>query len=683
MLWLGSEYLLPRFAAASEQQSDRWGNLGGKDRQQGGIGQRPARRYSLDSTVNIFRSLHALPLPAELRDAAVTDPEMLATHEAPANVMQLLAEPLHAARGSLVEDAEQGWGSQRPGQSTEHTVDQTFSAAVDAPAVSASEVQSQPPTLLGNPRAEASADSGPAVAAGHEQIYSYKDPAGAMQVSSFALHRRPVGLCICAHHIHEVHAQGNFSRVEIMRWHEDGYFGLDLPLRCVKDGADSPLRPLGDWMHDWEHGGLQLAPPPGFATVIAATSGEPGAVAPSAQTPAASQAAASQRLQQDQHRLVDTSGNQHSTHGQLYGDHLFAEATARQMVAIQAKGDANGVLDQQGDGQLHNAQHATTMQAFANGLRSVTASQDVTGASGGSEQMQQQQALASRPSAALSSAYPQLPWLQHQQQLPPPHYPIQQPEQLLLQPHGLPPSLPQQRSALQTELSMGWTPPSLAAPTEGLAVPMLRPRLPAFAQLRAGGSSQDAEQEADVNELIELLRQPVSCECMVIVARPVALASLPCTTGVQSFSSSGYVPAGSSFIGCSIASFAGRAVRHAAGSDHRAPRMVSEPAFSAVSDDGAIAARTRPRADSKSTAGLSAASSECRRAAAKLCRASHTATAPCPAASPDGSRDSSGRADASPQLARHAHAIRASAIGNHHAALACRWTTASVPLRMA
>jgi len=184
VLWLGSEYLLPRFAAASEQQSDRWGNLGGKEQQQGGIGQRPARRYSLDSTVRIFRSLHALPLPAELRDAAVSDPEMLATHAAPANVMQLLAEPLHTASGSLVEDAEQGLGPLRPGQSAEHTVDQTFSAAAAAPGASATEVQSQPMTLLGNLRAEASADSGPAVAAGHEQIYSYKDPAGAMQVSS-------------------------------------------------------------------------------------------------------------------------------------------------------------------------------------------------------------------------------------------------------------------------------------------------------------------------------------------------------------------------------------------------------------------------------------------------------------------------------------------------------------------
>ena len=195
MLWLRSEHSLPRFAAAPEQQSDRWGNLGGKERQQGGIGQRLARQYSLDSTVRIFRSLHALPLPAELRDAAVTDPEMLATPKAPANVMQLLAEPLHVASGSLVEDAEQALGPLRPGQAAEHTADQTLSAAGDAAAASASEVQSQPMTLLGNPRAEASADSGPAVAAGHEQIYSYKDPAGAMQVSSCALHRQPVGLC--------------------------------------------------------------------------------------------------------------------------------------------------------------------------------------------------------------------------------------------------------------------------------------------------------------------------------------------------------------------------------------------------------------------------------------------------------------------------------------------------------
>ena len=153
----GPQQALLCSAAASEQQSDRWGNLGGKEQQHGVIGQRPARRYSLGSTVRIFRSLHALPLPAELRDVAVTDPEMLATHEAPANVLQLLAEPLHVASGSFIDDAEQVSSPVCLEHSAVHTHGQNASAVVDTPAVSASELQLQPVTsLLEHPRVEAS-----------------------------------------------------------------------------------------------------------------------------------------------------------------------------------------------------------------------------------------------------------------------------------------------------------------------------------------------------------------------------------------------------------------------------------------------------------------------------------------------------------------------------------------------
>ena len=339
-------------------------------------------------------------------------------------------------------------------------------------------------------------------------------------------------------------AQGNFSRAEILRWHEDGYFGLDLPVCCLQNGKDSPLRPLGDWMHDWARGGLQLAPPPGFSCAAAATLGSAEATVPSAQTPALSHAAAPHRLQQEhQPRLGDMSGIQPSANSQLYDEHLFTEAVAaRQIVAAQSRSDLDGKINhQQVHGHVHNAQYRTAMQALSSGLRSVDASQDVISAGVGSEQVQhqqqhqqqqqrqqqqQQQAFTSRSSAAPASVHAQQAMQHREQQLPPPHYPIQQPEQPLLQPHALPPSLPQQQPALQTELSMGGTPPLLAVQGEGSAVPVLRPRLPAFAQLRAGGSSQDAEQEADVNELIELLRQPVSSDCMGNVAECIACASL-------------------------------------------------------------------------------------------------------------------------------------------------------------
>ena len=315
-----------------------------------------------------------------------------------------------------------------------------------------------------------------------------------------------------------MHAQGNFSRAEILRWHEDGYFGLDLPLRCAKDGQDSPLRPLGEWMHEWERGGTQLAPPPGFSSAAAATPGERGAMPASAQTPAVSQASASQRPLQDEPGLDDIDGKQHSAHRQLHDEHLPQEVVAARHMVVFPASASNGVPNhQQGQRHYQNIQYGTTMQASPRAQRSVDASQLVVSANGSLEQMQQQQqqAIFSQRSAALSSGYAQQQ-RQHpqQQQFPLPHDPVQQ---LLLQPNGLPPSLLQQQSALQTELNMGGAPPSLAAQAEASAVAAsLRPRLPAFAQLRAGGSSQDAEQEADVNELIELLRQPVSCECMVI-----------------------------------------------------------------------------------------------------------------------------------------------------------------------
>ena len=147
-----------------------------------------ARQYDLDSTVRIFRSLLAtsdLPLPAELQSAAITDPDMLATREAPANVLQLLAEPLHVASGGFVEDTEQGVTSLSLGQTADHRLDPDSPEAVDTPPPAANGVRSQPSELQpAGTQAEVVDGAAPALTAGHEQIYSYKDPAGIMQVSS-------------------------------------------------------------------------------------------------------------------------------------------------------------------------------------------------------------------------------------------------------------------------------------------------------------------------------------------------------------------------------------------------------------------------------------------------------------------------------------------------------------------
>lgn len=177
-------------AAPSVQQWDRWSKPAEKEQQHGMYVTGSARRYDLDSTVRVFRSLQAasaLPLPAELRDAATTDPELLATSEAPANVLKLLAEPLHVTSGDgSAEEAEQGLHSLGLAHAAKLSVDPELPEAVGTPEVPAVGQQLQPSASLPaeSRRDEAAARASPAAAAGHDQIYSYKDPAGVMQVRS-------------------------------------------------------------------------------------------------------------------------------------------------------------------------------------------------------------------------------------------------------------------------------------------------------------------------------------------------------------------------------------------------------------------------------------------------------------------------------------------------------------------
>ena len=167
--------------------------MGVKEQQSSMTGQELARRYDLDSTVRIFRSLQAtssLALPAQLRDVAETDPELLATCEAPANVLQLLAEPLHVTScGGVVDEAGQVVDSHGLGPAMKHSLDPDLPEAVGTLEGPAVDQEPQPSaSLSAGPRDEALTRAVPVTAAGHEQMYSYRDPSGVMQVGRWNPH---------------------------------------------------------------------------------------------------------------------------------------------------------------------------------------------------------------------------------------------------------------------------------------------------------------------------------------------------------------------------------------------------------------------------------------------------------------------------------------------------------------
>lgn len=306
-----------------------------------------------------------------------------------------------------------------------------------------------------------------------------------------------LGVCASQEHEHLRTAQGNFSPAEVLRWHEDGYFGLDLLLRCIRDGEDSPLRPLGEWMHAWQGGSPMAPPPPGFSATAAATSVPLTEMAVGGQTrgqaPGLGQAATPQGLQPDQLGKVELSVHQHGLQSDPQDWRQSSEAAVVGRLPYQVMSAFSKPSHEQPVQQhLHHNQHGMSAQAYPTQLQSLNGAEDLASLDDSSGHAQQHQhAVPSRPGVALVNGYGQQPE-QHQQ----PSLQLQQ-EVELLHPRGLSPSLDMGRTALQN-----------AAHAEGPAMTAsVRPRLPAFAQLRAGGgSSQDAEQEADVKELMELLR---------------------------------------------------------------------------------------------------------------------------------------------------------------------------------
>ena len=306
-------------------------------------------------------------------------------------------------------------------------------------------------------------------------------------------------------------AQGNFSRTEILRWHEDGYFGLDLLLRSVKDSEDSPLRPLGDWMLGWE-GSLQSAPPPGFSAAAAAA-------AAAQSSDSANSAHASfelppvtpeKHMQQNEQGEVGMAFSAHAGRHSQPSDKLrLPDAiTVEQQSAFVAENGPVGRHQQQGQGPQREGSHRAAglgepiqLQCEDDGLGPGPGAPSLDGFS---EQLQRQHLHSGRGGAMLFSQ------LKLQPVLPLTHYGHQQ-RQELQQPHEPQLSVPEQKLPMHGSLGLGFAAQPSAALPEVLTAPVAqRPRLPAFVQLHAGGSSQDAEQDADVTELLELLRQPVS-----------------------------------------------------------------------------------------------------------------------------------------------------------------------------
>ena len=159
------------------------GTVGDKDSR---TGDQEARQYGMDSMVRIYKSLQAasaLPLPAELQDVATTDPELLATPDAPAGVLQLLLQPMQISTDT-VADAEQGMRSISLGHAPEERETQAFAADISQADASAKGLQPQTSALLASD-SHSEAHDRPVMAssASADQAYCYKDPNGVMQVS--------------------------------------------------------------------------------------------------------------------------------------------------------------------------------------------------------------------------------------------------------------------------------------------------------------------------------------------------------------------------------------------------------------------------------------------------------------------------------------------------------------------
>ena len=169
------------------QQSDGGSKVDAMEEKHSAASDRAARHYNVDGMVRIFKALQAasaLPPPAELQDAVTADPELLATPEAPAGVLQLLSEPLQVRADGCSEAVEQGMGSLSLRRAPEGSESHLITAEVGLSYVPTSGLQPQTSALLAAELRDHDRTAR-TVSAGTDQVYCYKDPSGVMQVSTY------------------------------------------------------------------------------------------------------------------------------------------------------------------------------------------------------------------------------------------------------------------------------------------------------------------------------------------------------------------------------------------------------------------------------------------------------------------------------------------------------------------
>ena len=295
--------------------------------------------------------------------------------------------------------------------------------------------------------------------------------------------------------------------MEILRWHEEGYFGRDLLLRCVRDSENVPLRPLGDWMLIWD-GGLQSAPPPGYSVAAAAAAAQSSDRANSAHAPSDSLSPVVQYRDQVEHGEADMAFSEHALHSQRHEQrHVLDRVSYEQQPAsMAAVGEIGHLHERQEPDHSHEGSATgrgvpTQLQRNVNGHGAVDLDPSLNTFA---EQLQRQQLYPGQPGAIHATGFPQQPVGTQ------PQYGFQRNQQVQ-HPQSSQVLGPGQQLPMHGQTSAGPAmQPSAAQPAEPTAPASLRARRPASVQLQAGGSSQDAEQDADVTELLELLRQPVS-----------------------------------------------------------------------------------------------------------------------------------------------------------------------------
>ena len=255
-------------------------------------------------------------------------------------------------------------------------------------------------------------------------------------------------------------------------------------MRNINDGAAAPLQPLAEWIRLWE-GGHPQRPPPGFSKpLVDQTAAHP------APLPEPSQLSAQASQQQPQAQQLAEQQHQPLNAGQYVGLGVQQpEGQLQQHAPLEAGSFLSQLQGQHGTGPL--------VSALAPGQLSHIGLQHPVGGPHASEQASLlQQNLLQQPLHIMHGAQPKP--LQHQPG-------------------------PQQLG--------GYGSGSMSAPYAAEGSPAIpqqgtRPRLPLFERL--GGIAAPAaepEQDTEVSQLMELLRQPVRALSFAAALRTSAVGT--------------------------------------------------------------------------------------------------------------------------------------------------------------